>query len=365
MVAGNTMLARNRTKRYLKPECQVPHYALSYDLAQQYKGRVKAKRNIDTVGESNHQKTDVILDDGLPGDRDVIFEISGITSEYGITLPKKDSKKGGEEEEEEEEEQVQPEAGTEAKPTNAKALKYGISFREALNPEIIPQWAALIDEISVNQIVHHSQAWFQEELEPAFAKAKLSSCLKRPKKAESFKRSGKYFKVVVLNDPRFLKPSDIYLDGDPATFDQILNIKNAIYTVRAKFEKLWFGDGGMVNARFVAVRLNVHSPIDESDEGFLTEAVNIPKRSEISSSDASSGSAPVPPSTSAASTVFSAGAKRSATTAHLDAPSQSLDTPFQTTMMQTGGDVDKDTSFMSSPKRVCLARTDDSNIQSC
>src|SRR5665647_1439338 len=80
-----------RTRRVDRPGCSVREYALTVPLLRQYKDRVKAKANIDTIGKNNHQKCDVYLDDDLPGnDREVIFELSNLKSDFGVCAAQND-----------------------------------------------------------------------------------------------------------------------------------------------------------------------------------------------------------------------------------------------------------------------------------
>ena len=278
-----------RTRRVDRLGCKVPEYALTVPLLHQYKERVKAKHNIDTIGKNNHQKCDVYLDDDLqPNDREVIFELSNLKSDFGVCAAQND---------EDEEAKAAGEAGDKNGSVSAapavEESKFSIGFPEQKNGPELLEFTDLIDEICIREGVRHSKRWFDEELETRDVKARFNSVMKKPKKKEALEKFGRAFKVTI--DSKKLKKSDVFINGVQCTFQELLNLckdyksnqrlKDLDWTLRFKFEKLWFGD--KYNAKFLGVRICCFEGVDESDEGFST--IQVQNTNKVNAPNGSNG----------------------------------------------------------------------------
>lgn len=348
--------------------CAVKQYALTLDLLKEHKDRIKVKRTIDTLGVHNHQLVKPFLDDSLkPDDRYVEFELTDLKSDFGVT-----QNKGNNEEVEGEVAVEQDEKNNQ----NPNGDKYSISFAEQKNGPELREFVDIFDDICIEQGVLHSETWFGKKCSKEIVSEKFTSILKAPTKASSAEKYGKSVKMSI--DRKRLKPTDIFLNGEQAdSFESITNLKNASYTLRFRFEKLWFGESRRVySAKLVVTRILVIEAEEEGDQGFSTVAVqyknnNSNNNSTGNSNSSSSNSSNAPSSSTGTSNgtslpestnsnsgsapqdnnetsmpLLDAGSKRSPEQAFENPSvnnSEFADVPF----------TDKDPTFTSSPKRMC------------
>ena len=341
-----------RVKRVDQPGCLIPQCVLTLDLFRQHKDRIKVKRAIDTIGDHNLQKCTPYLDDGIqPLNRAVEFELSELNSDFGISKP---DKKEGEED-------------NKAADSNANkgGDKYSIAFAEQKNGPDLQEFVTLFDDVAIRQGVEHSPTWFGKQCSYEIVQEKFNSLFKAPKAVASAEKYGKSFKIVV--DKNWLKPKDLFIDGVQAdSFESLLGLRNATYTVRFKFEKIWFdGDRKVFNARFVVTRINAYLSADESDEGFSTIQVQLKNDNGNSNSNSNSNSVTGDKSQGNASTDTTMadakkGTKRTAEEAFTPSNPNENSTNGSNHSANNAGEfvdvpfLEKDPEFSSSPKRVAL-----------